>query len=218
MKAYFEKNNAVLKPLAIRVAFFLFLFVLSLGLNYYLKNYVSAQLEFLPVLLYFIIITYHLTKSEFKKMTTDQPGKESLLKFKERFGNYGYRILLPGFVEHQADECVVAYQNDQENDRVLGTSAFYLFNRYIKIPFVFDYTRDRVIIKSKKVVLNLDELSADDLEAFNPNIANFLKLEYHLSANKKKLKLYVSDGSQAALRLNDQNLENLKTQLYDIAC
>jgi hypothetical protein len=217
MKEYFEKNKATLKPLSFRLIFFSFCFVFSLGLNYYLKNTINPSLEGIPVLLYILFAVYYVTKAELKKMLVSNPGRVSLLKFKELYEKYGYSIRLSGFVEHEADECVVAYTNDKEADRVMGTSAFRLFNRYIKIPFVFDYTRDRVIIKSQKAVINLAELSAKDLDAFNPNIANFLKLEYRLSFNQKKLKLKVSDGSNYDLRLNDQNLETLKRLLRQSA-
>ncbi|WKY42823.1 hypothetical protein Q5O14_09040 [Eubacteriaceae bacterium ES2] len=217
MKEYFEKNKETIKPLSKQILFFTICLICSLVINYLLTTYVSPRLESIPLLLFFVITVFIITKREYRYLTVENPGKVSLKKFKEIYEKYGYSILLSGYVEHQEDECVVAYKNDQEKDRVLGTSAFWIFNRYIKIPFVFDYTKDRVIIKSQKVVLNLDEISKDDLEEFNPNISNFLRLEYKLSSDKKKIELKVSDGSKLDMRLNYKNFEQLKNEISSSA-
>lgn len=210
MKAYFEKNKETIKPLFKQIIFFAVCLLGSLGINYLLTTYVSQRLESIPLLLFFVIAVFMITKRELIYLTVENPGKVSLLKFQEIYEKYGYSIQLKGFVEHEDDACVLAYKNDQEKDCVLGTSAFWIFNRYVKIPFVFDFTRDRVIIKSQKVVLNLDELSEKDLEQFNPNISNFLRLEYKLSSDKKKIELKVSDGSKIDMRLNYKNIEQIK--------
>ncbi|WKY48958.1 hypothetical protein Q5O24_06475 [Eubacteriaceae bacterium ES3] len=213
MKEYYQNNKETIKPLSIKLVFFTICLIASLGLNYYLTNFVSERLESIPLVLFLVLSVFMITKSELKRLTVDNPGKVSLSKFEEIYEKYGYTIQLSGYVEHKEDKCAISYENDQDKDRVLGMSAFHLFNQYIKIPFVFDFTRDRVIIRSKKVVLDLDKLSEDDLEEFNPNILNFLKLEYKLSLDKKKLILAISDGNKVDMRLNYKNIENLKREI-----